>query len=171
MPPSPDRATTILTRFTAAQISLVSRLRELPAAVAEQSPGAGAWSAAQIGWHVAVTNAWVANVLLGSTPTAQPAPVGFKERFDARSPPLKAKTISAFEPPAFVRRDAALEKLRASGQQVTKAIASLTPERGAGYTVALQYGTLSLFEFADFAARHVARHVAQVERTVSGTVA
>jgi uncharacterized damage-inducible protein DinB len=170
MPQSPDRATAILTRFTAAQISLVTRLRDLPAALAEQAPGAGVWSAAQIGWHVAVTNTWVANVLLGSTPTAQPAPAGFKERFDASALPVRIKTIPAFEPPAFVRRDAALEKLRASGQQVTKAIASLTPERGAGYTVALQYGTMSLFEFADFAAGHVARHVAQVERAVSGSV-
>ena len=69
------------------------------------------------------------------------------------------------EPPSIVGRDTALERLRASGQQLTKAIASLSPERGSGYTVTLLYGTMSLFEFADFVARHVARHDAQIDRT------
>jgi hypothetical protein len=31
-------------------------------------------------------------------------------------------------------------------------------------------GTLSLFEFADFVARHVARHDAQIDRTLANTV-
>ena len=73
------------------------------------------------------------------------------------------------EPPSIVGRDTALERLRASGQQLTKAIASLSPERGSGYTVTLLYGTMSLFEFADFVARHVARHDAQIDRTVANT--
>jgi hypothetical protein len=165
---SPDRAAAILVRFNAAQRALVGRLREMPAAAAEEAPGAGAWNAAQIGWHVALTNNWAAGVLLGSAPAAQPAPAGFRERFSLSSVPASLKTVPAFEPPAVVGRDAALEKLCASGQLVTKAMASLTPERGAGYTVTLMYGTMSLFEFADFAAAHIARHVAQVDRTVVG---
>ena len=60
-----------------------------------------------------------------------------------------------------------MEKLRASGQHMSKAIASLTPERGGGYTVTLSYGTLSLFELADFAAGHIARHIAQIDRAVA----
>src|SRR4029453_460351 len=69
-------------------------------------------------------------------------------------------------PPPPVRRDAALERLRASGQHMSKAIASLTPERGRGYTVTLPFGTLSLYELADFGAAHVTRHCGQLERAV-----
>ena len=79
------------------------------------------------------------------------------------------KTSAGLEPPAVVGRDSALERLRASGQRVSKAIASLTPQRGSGYCVSLPFGTLSLFELAEFAARHVLRHVAQVERALVRT--
>jgi hypothetical protein len=50
---------------------------------------------------------------------------------------------------------------------VSKAIASLTPERGGGYTVTLPYGTMSLFELADFGSGHVARHIGQIDRTIA----
>jgi uncharacterized damage-inducible protein DinB len=165
----PDRAAAILARFNAAHQSLIGKLRELPAALAEQSPSSDAWSAAQIGWHVATTNHWAAGVLLGSAPHVQPAPAGFRESFDPSKIPTRVKTIPQLEPPAIVRLDAALARLRASAQQLTKAIASLTPQRGTGYTVTLLYGTLSLFEFADFVVRHVARHDAQIDRIVANT--
>jgi hypothetical protein len=167
MAETPDRGATILARFNAAQSSLVGRLRDLPAEAAEEAPSAGAWSAAQIGWHVALTHDLVASVLLGSHPMAQPAPANFKESFNPSVIPSRAKNPPPLEPPAGVGRDAALEKLRASGQQLTKAMASLTPERGAGYIVTLPFGTLSLFELADFAAGHVNRHLAQVDRSVA----
>ncbi len=166
MSQAPDRAAAILARFNAAHTSLVHHLRELPAANAEDAPE-DRWSAAQIGWHVALTNDWIAGVLLGSTPMAQPAPAGFQESFNPASLPPKVKTFPTLEPPRVVGRDSALERLRASGQQLTKAIASLTPDRGAGYVVALPFGTLSLFELADFAGAHITRHVAQIERSVA----
>jgi DinB family protein len=169
MSETPDRAATILARFNAAQRALVGRLRELPVGVAETAPARDAWTPAQIGWHVALTHDLIAGVLLGSIPMAQPAPAGFKEAFDGSTIPARVKNPPPLEPPAVVGRDSALEKLRASGQQLTKAMASLTPERGAGYTVALPFGTLSLFELADFAAAHVTRHVAQVDRAVVRT--
>ena len=169
MPQPPDRAATILARFNAAQSSLASKLRDLPAAIAEQPPAPDAWSAAQIGWHVAIVNEYFAGVLMGSTPGAQPAPAGFRESFDPDRLPKKASSPAAMHPPAVVGRDSALEKLRASGQQLTKAMASLTPERGAGYTVALPFGTLSLFELADFASAHVTRHAAQIDRCIVRT--
>ena len=162
-----DRAASILARFNAAHTALVGRLRDLPPRVAETAPAADAWSPAQIGWHVALTDDLIAGVLLGSIPMAQPATAGFKEGFTSGSLPPKAKNPPPLEPPAVVGRDSALEKLRASGQQLTKAMASLTAERGAGYTVALPFGTLSLFELADFAAMHVQRHVAQIDRSVA----
>jgi hypothetical protein len=167
MTETPDRGATILARFNAAQTALLTRLRELPPAVAETAPDEGAWTPAQIGWHVALTNDMVAGVLLGSIPAAQPASPGFKEGFDGSTIPARVKNPAPLDPPTVVGRDSALEKLRASGQQLTKAVASLTPERGGGYTVALPFGTLSLFELADFAASHVNRHVAQVDRSVA----
>jgi hypothetical protein len=167
MSETPDRAATILARFNAAHSSLVGRLRDLPAGLAETAHAEDAWTPAQIGWHVALTHDLVAGVLLGSIPMAQPAAPGFQEAFDVSAIPAKAKNSPPLDPPAIVGRDSALEKLRASGQQLTKAMATLTPARGAGYTVVLPFGTLSLFEFADFAAAHVKRHVAQIDRSVA----
>jgi hypothetical protein len=166
---NPDRATLVLARFNAAQNHLASKLRDVPARVAEERPDIDTWSAAQVGWHVALANEWFASVLTGSTPMAQPAPAGFKQTLHALALPDKLKTFPALEPPAVVGRDSALEKLRGSGQQMSKAIASLTPERGAGYTVTLPFGTLSLYELADFAAGHVARHIGQIDRAVART--
>jgi hypothetical protein len=163
---SPDRAATILARFTAAHHDLVSCLRDLSAQAAEHEPADNGWSPAQIGCHVAITNEWLAGVLLGTIPMAQPAAPGFTESFDPKSVAAKVKTFPTLEPPAVVSLEAALERLRTSGQHVSKAIASLTPERGAGYCVTLPFGTVSLFELAEFTASHVSRHVAQVERTV-----
>jgi hypothetical protein len=166
---SADRAASILARFNAAHTSLVNRLRDMPPGAAEHRPDGESWSAAQIGCHVALTNESIAGVLTGATPTAQPAPDGFTECFNAAAMPAKVKTSSRLEPPHPVSRDAALERLRASSQHMSKAIASLTPERGSGYTVTLPFGTLSLFELADFAAAHVTRHCHQVDRAVAKT--
>jgi hypothetical protein len=169
MSETPDRGAAILARFNAAHNALLGRLRELPVAIAEAVPSTGAWSPAQIAWHVALADDMIAGILLGSIPMAHPAGAGFKEGFDAGSLPAKTKNPPSLEPPPAVGRDSALEKLRASGQQLTKAMASLTPERGAGYTVALPFGTLSVFELADFAAIHVNRHVAQIDRATVST--
>lgn len=163
---SADRAASILARFNAAHHALVGALRELPPEVAERRPSADAWSAAQIGCHVAMTNQWAAGILSGTTPMAQPAPAGFTESFAGTARPARVRTSPAMEPPAVVSCEVALERLRESCHHLSKAIASLSAERGSGYTVTLRFGTLSLFELADFIAGHVARHLAQVERTV-----
>jgi len=164
---APDRSAAILARFNAAHTTLVQRLRDMPAAAAEQPLGAGLGSAAQIAWHVAMTDDWVADVLLGSTASARPAPARFKGSGGPASLPSKAKTFPSLDAPADVQRDSALERLRASGQRLTKALASLSPERGAGYVVTLPLGTVSLFELADLAGASIARHVAQIERALA----
>jgi hypothetical protein len=164
---NPDRAALVLARFNAAQNHLVARLRDMPPANAENRPDIDRWSAAQVGWHVALTNDWIAGVLTGATPMAEPAAPGFRETLHTLVMPDKVKTFPSLEPPAVVGRDSALEKLRASGQNMSKAIASLSAERGGAFTVTLPFGTLSLFELADFAAGHVARHIGQVDRTVA----
>lgn len=164
---NPDRATLVLARFNAAQNHLVAKLRDMLPSSAEERPDLDTWSAAQIGWHVALANDWIAGILTGATPMAEPAAPGFRETLHSLNMPDKLKTFPSLEPPAVVGRDSALEKLRASGQHMSKAIASLTSERGSSYTVTLPFGTLSLFELADFAAGHVARHLGQVERAVA----
>jgi hypothetical protein len=162
---SPDRAATILARFNAAHNTLAAKLRDLPAAAAEHLPGNEDWSPAQAGWHVAQVNEWIAGVLTGSIPRAQAVPTGFRESFDPSNLPAKVTVAAGLEPPPVVGRDIALERLRASGQHISKAIASLSPERGGGYCVDMRFGVLSLFELAEFAAVHVARHVTQIQRT------
>jgi len=162
---SADRVTSILARFQSAQNAIVGKLRELPPESAEHRPAAEAWSAAQIGFHVATTNEWIAGVLNGSTPMAQPAPAGFAGTFNPKSLPARIKTFPTLEPPAVVSAEVALERLRASGHNLSKAIASLSAERGAGHCVTLPFGTLSLFELADFTTAHILRHISQIERT------
>jgi hypothetical protein len=161
---SADRAATILARFQNAHNAFVGKLRELPPESAERRPAAEEWSAAQVGFHVATTNEWIAGVLDGSTPMAQPAPEGFAETFNPKSIPAKVKTFPSLEPPAVVSAEVALERLRASGHHLSKAIASLSAERGAGNCVTLPFGTLSLFELADFTTAHVLRHINQIGR-------
>ena len=160
-----DRAVSILTRFNAAQNALISQFRELTPGSGEHQPSSDAWSAAQIVCHVAMANDWAAGVLSGAAPLAQPAPAGFVERFGPIDVP-RQKTFP-LPPPAVISADAALERLRASGHRMLKAIASLTPERGSGFCVTLPFGTISLFELAELTAAHVIRHTNQVERALT----
>jgi hypothetical protein len=161
-----DRAVSILARFNAAQTVLVSQFRELAPGSAEHQPADHReWSAAQIVCHVAMANDWSAAVLLGNTPLAQPVPAGFVERFGPIDVP-RQKTFP-LPPPVVIGCDTALERLRASGHHMSRAIASLTTERGSGFCVSLPFGTISLFELAELTAAHVIRHTAQVERALT----
>ena len=163
-----DRAVSILARFGAAQTALISQFRELVPGSGEHQPAADAWSAAQIVCHVAMANEWAAGVLTGATPLAQPAPAGFGERATPIDiPRVPRQKTFPLPPPTVVGAEAALERLRASGHRLSKAIASLTPERGSGYCVTLPFGTISLFELAELTTAHVARHTSQVEKTLT----
>ena len=164
---SPDRAAAILARFNAAHAYLISRLRDLAPEAAEHQPGTDAWSAAQLGCHVAMANDWTAAVLLGTTPLAQPAPAGFAERFTASQVLWNTKTFP-LDPPDVISGDHAVERLRASGHHLAKAIASLSPERGSCYCVTLPaVGTLSLFELAEYTVAHIVRHADQLGQAVA----
>jgi hypothetical protein len=166
---SADRAATILARFNSAHNDLMWKLRDCAFDAAEQFPGDEGWSAAQIGCHVAMVNEQMAAVLLGEKELAQPVAADFTESFDPRVLPPKLKTSTSLEPPEVIGIDSALARLRASGHHMSKAIASLTEERGSRYCVKMPFGTLSLFELADFTAAHVSRHVSQVQRAVGKT--
>ena len=160
-----DRAVSILARFNAAHTALVSQFRELVPGQGEHQPAEGSWSAAQIVCHVAMANDWAAGVLTGATPLAQKAAAGFSESLNPIDVP-RQKTFP-LPAPAIVGAEAALERLRSSGHRMSKAIASLTPERGAGYSVTLPFGTISLFELAELTTAHVARHTEQVEKALA----
>jgi hypothetical protein len=116
-----------------------------------------------------MANEWTAGVLMGTTPAAQPAPADFVERFKPSAvPPMKTFPLA---PPEVVTSEVALDRLRVSAHHVLRAIASLTEERGSKYCVVLPFGTLSLFELADYAATHAAHHAAQIERYSRNTPA
>src|SRR5262245_13607755 len=160
-----DRAVSILARFNAAQASLISQFRELSPGRGEHQPAQGSWSASQIVCHVAMANDWAAGVILGATPLAQKADSGFRESLNPIDVP-RQKTFP-LPAPAVIGSEAALDRLRSSGHKMSKAIASLTAERGAGYCVTLPFGTISLFELAELTTAHVTRHTDQVEKALA----
>jgi hypothetical protein len=160
-----DRAVSILARFNAAQAALISQFRELSPGQGEHQPEQGSWSASQIVCHVAMANDWAAGVILGATPLAQKADAGFRESLNPIDVP-RQKTFP-LPAPAVIGSEAALDRLRSSGHRMSKAIASLTPERGAGYCVTLPFGTISLFELAELTTAHVTRHTDQVEKALT----
>jgi hypothetical protein len=162
---SADRAAAILTRFSATSQTFASKLRDLPPGLAEFRADTESWTPAQIGCHVAMSNEWIAGVLTGVT-AAQRAPSAAAGVFDATRLPPTDETFPAMVPPTAVSREVALERFRTSVQRVSKAIAGLSAERGTGDAVALEFGTLSLYELADYAATHITRHLAQVDRVV-----
>lgn len=166
---SADRAATILARFSAAQQSFVSKLRDLDPEGAEHHPSVEGWSPAQIGAHVAMANEWTAAVLLGSMPLAQPAPAGFTEQYSSSRGSGVPWNVKAFplRPPDVISLDNTVERLRTSAHHLSRAIASLTAERGSGYTITLPVGTLSLFELAEYTVAHIGRHSAQLEPTTA----
>ncbi len=163
---SADRAAAILTRFSATSQTFASKLRDLPPGLAEHRADVESWTPAQIGCHVAMSNNWIAGVLTGATDATERLASSAAAAFDASRLPPTDETFPAMVPPTAVSREVALERFRASVQQVSKAIAGLTAERGSGQGVALTFGTLSLYELADYAATHITRHLAQVDRVV-----
>ena len=68
-------------------------------------------------------------------------------------------------PPAVIGGEAALERLRASGHHLVEGHRVAHAGAWRRLCVTLPFGTISLFELADFTVAHVARHIEQVERT------
>jgi uncharacterized damage-inducible protein DinB len=164
-----DRAETILARFNAAHQSIVGKLRELPAPVAEQSPGAGAWSAAQIGWHVATVDRMFADLVSGARPS-QPLPADFRERAWTEvvaGIPQKLEASGGSLPPSGVTRDEALTALAASAQTLDRALEGLAEDRGSRFGVTHKaIGTVTLAQIGDWATAHTIRHNAQAKRVL-----
>ena len=164
-----DRIRASVTQLQTAGDALAAALERLNDAAATRKPQDGGWNAAQIGWHVAVTNGFLAGLITGAIPSAVPAPTGFVE--DAKvfaGVPEKITTFPALEPPPTATRTEAVEKLRTSTTETIKAIQSMTPERANGFCVQFPFGALSLYQVADFIGGHVVRHQKQLERATQG---
>ncbi|CAN5871503.1 hypothetical protein BH18ACI5_BH18ACI5_10410 [soil metagenome] len=151
--------------FSSANERLVGRLRAAADAAAETSIGS-AWSAAQVGWHVAAVNTRFAALIEGEVPAAKPLPAHFREKPWAEieaAMPEKIDAPTSAHPPAGVTRHDVIAALEASGLKMARALDTLTPERGSslGVTNAL-VGTINLYQVGEWAAGHVERHVRQV---------
>jgi hypothetical protein len=70
------------------------------------------------------------------------------------------------EPPRVSKREA-LEKLDDTIERLVELMRKLRPHRLA-HCASLPFGTLSIQQMAEFAALHVARHQAQIERIAAG---
>src|SRR5215208_3513364 len=123
-----------VTAFQSASEGLIGALERLNDNAATYAPAAGGWNAAQIAHHVAVTNDFLAGILTGTIPKAVPAAAGFRENPDVFAQlPSKVTTFAALEPPAEVKREEAIAKLRHSTVQAVKAIEALTADRASGH--------------------------------------
>ena len=162
-----------IAELTAAfEASMARMLARLDAAAPDQlirKPDTGGWSPAEIAWHVGAINDAFAGLIDGSIPKARPAPEGFIETpwsAIAARVPVKLEAPAQFHPPPGVTAEAAVSTLRASRQRMVDALAGLEESRS-GLTVRSTVGTpISLYQVGTWAATHVARHNAQVKRTL-----
>jgi len=155
--------------FEAARGRLVVRLSEATDEAAETGQGS-AWSAAQIGWHVAAVTTRFAGIMSGEIPAAQALPAEFAERSWSdvlASIPDRIEAPAATAPPPAVRRKKAVAALDASGVRMVRAIESLTPERGGRMGITHQLvGTISVYQVGDWATAHIIRHNRQAKRAL-----
>jgi hypothetical protein len=157
--------------FAEANERLVARLRGATDETAQHASDGG-WSAAQIGWHVAVVTTRFAGLVSGDIAGAAPLPDDFRERSwpeVAATIPERIQAPAAVTPPPAIRRDDAISALEAAGQRMARAFDTLTPARGSrlGITHPLT-GAISLYQIGDWATAHVIRHNKQAKRVLGG---
>lgn len=154
--------------FLSASEGLTAAVERLNDAAAAHTPAGGGWNAAQIGYHVAITNDFLAGILTGAIPKAVPAPAGFQENLNVFAQvPSKVTTYPALEPPAGVARAQAIAKLRESTARAVKAIETLSADRASGQVVEFPFGAISLYQLSEFLGGHVVRHQAQLQRATA----
>jgi hypothetical protein len=161
--PHVDRISAAVTAFQRAHEAFIAELNAI--SDPERAPAGGGWTPAQIAWHVAETNLHVAGMIAGRVPGTKETP-GFSEDPTAFSkiPDRVATPIPDVHPPAVVTRSDAIARLRASEAPTVRAIESLTAERGCDVTADFPFGTINLYQVAEFVGAHVMRHQAQLLR-------
>ena len=155
--------------FVEANERLVTRLRNASDEAAAREVD-GAWSAAQIGWHVATVTTKLAGLISGDVAGPQPLGDDFRERpwaEIASTIPERATAPRAVLPPRGVRRTEAVAALEAAGMKMARAFDALTPDRGSrmGITNAM-VGTISVYQIGEWATAHIMRHNRQAKRTL-----
>jgi hypothetical protein len=159
------RIQSAVNKFEEANARMVALLEALSDELARQAPAAGSWSPAQIGFHVAITTELFAGVLSGAVPMSKEAPSGFSENPEIFAGlPSRIKTLAPLEPPSAAARAEAIEKLRSSERALITAIKSLPPERAASQVMDLPFGTINMYQAAEFTGAHAARHLDQIRR-------
>jgi DinB superfamily len=160
-----NRIHATVSAFQSASEGLIAAMERLDDEAAVRVPPGGGWNPAQIGYHVASANEYLAGILAGSVRRSRPAPEGFLENPHVFSGlPSKIQTFPALEPPSNASRAQAIAKLRDSTAQVVQAIEGLSVERAAGEVIDFPFGLISLYQLAEFLTRHVLRHEAQLQR-------
>jgi len=158
--------------FASANERLVARLRGASDEAAERHPPDG-WSPAQIGWHVASVSTRFAAMIAGDAAGPQPLPDAFQERSWAEiaaSIPDRLQAPAAAHPPPAVKRTEAVAALEASGTRMARAFDVLTRERGGGMGIThAVVGTINVYQLAEWAAAHIARHNKQAKRILGET--
>ena len=155
--------------FVEANERLVTRLRRASDEAAGRE-GDGVWSAAQIGWHVAMVTTRFAGLISGDVAGPQPLGEAFRERPWAEIAPTipdRAKAPTAVLPPPGVRRTDAVAALEAAGMKMARAFDTLTPDRGGrmGITHAM-VGTINVYQIGEWATAHIMRHNRQAKRAL-----
>jgi hypothetical protein len=162
-----ERVARIGAGFDEAMARLLARV-ERAGDAATKPPPDGGWSAAQIAWHVAAVNDAFANIVSAGR-GAFAAPPDFTETDWGQ---LATEMPSGLQAPAYARPPAdvdpqdALARLRASGERLSAAIRSLTPERGAMCVQSGYVGTISIYQVGEWATGHAIRHNRQAKRAV-----
>jgi DinB superfamily len=167
------RVASLRAAFAEANGRFLIRLRGADDEEAVRTPAGGGWTAAQIGWHVAAVSSRFARLISGELPGAAPLGEGFLERswseiVSGMPPSLEAP--GPVQPPADVTRAQAIALVEASGDLMTRALDSVTPERGSRYGVVdpIAGGAVTLYQVAEWATRHIIRHNQQAKRTLRG---
>jgi uncharacterized damage-inducible protein DinB len=160
------RITAATDHLVAATARLRQSLERLSDDAATTPPAQGGWTPAQIVYHVGITNeGFFLPTFAGTAEFLAPAHEGFEETFAFETVPPRIKTFPQLEPPDVGKADA-LRKLDASAAAVADALRALPPER-VRQCAQLPFGTLSMQQMAEFAAGHVVRHQAQLDRALT----
>jgi uncharacterized tellurite resistance protein B-like protein/uncharacterized damage-inducible protein DinB len=162
-PSHADRIAAAVRSFKEAHEAFIAALEAIDQP--ERVPQGGGWTASQIAWHLADTNLHVAGLLTGRAPGTKLTP-GFAEDPSAfaKIPERVPTPIPDVHPPATVTRADAIARLRASKAPTMQAIESLTEQRGRNVTVDLPFGTINLYQLAEWAGAHATRHRGQLTR-------
>lgn len=154
--------------FEASMARFLWRVERASDADAERVPPDGGWSVAGIAWHVAVTNEQFAALVDGSVPLANPPEPDFRETpfFEITAlVPGKLEAPDKLHPPEGVTKGEALARARASQARLSKALRDMPESRGL-WSVHSILGQVTLYQVAEWATAHVARHNAQAKHLI-----